>query len=643
MRSGKTNTILKFNLLFPLTWIFSLLFYPVWVEPPTLQARSLIYIFTAVWTLINIILFHKFLLNTDIDPLPPGTFSIEMDNYFIVLISLLSLNFLLHLYPISFPLMLMDDEAAHASSGIGLISRFLWMKGLDPHKYFVFIRTGAWGVLLLTAVLLSLKRSRDFLQRIYSITRANPYILFAALFSISIIIFLSTKNMEFNLMLMRYPPIGKLLYASSISLFGINEFSVRIPQLLFGILSSIMIFNICRSSLGSKRAGLTSACCYAFSPIVFYYSALGELICGTVFFSILIIYVYLKYVKTNNNWFLIISFYLISIGFLYKRVIVLMLAVLVVSIFLLKENRVRLPFLFKLCYFSLVPIVPYLVIGKVYPNNPFGLDLANWFELGPALGYIAVLRKQLSYPLFALASVSMLFLLFRKMILKPAVFVFFTCFLLYYALYTSSSLNTTLYPYLYSIHKSGDFLIGTERYSMIFFPFISISIGIFIDKITKSLKWQHTFKMIFSALTLYLILICTVWQVPPLNAQFITYKNIGSNYYPSDDAMKWVKDNLSDEDKILILRVAPATFYREKYGIRRENTTDFWYDLDKVSTAEKLKKYYTENKITYIMFSYGLSEEAEILKYLKGYRGDEFSEVARFNIDRNYVFIYKIH
>ena len=114
--------------------------------------------------------------------------------------------------------------------------------------------------------------------------------------------FLPDKKYAISCDVNRYPPICKILYAFSISLFGINEFAVRIPQLLFAVFTSILIFRICEFSLNSKETGLISACCYAFSPMVFYYSSLGEIICGAVFFVVIVIYFYLSiYRQTVSN------------------------------------------------------------------------------------------------------------------------------------------------------------------------------------------------------------------------------------------------------------------------------------------------------------------------------------------------------
>ena len=128
--------MLKYHLLFSLTWIFSLMFYPIWIEPAPPETRTIIYIVITVWTLVNIIFFYRFLSNSRLQPFTYKPSPVKPDMFFVTLLSLLFINILLHIYPISFPLMISDDEAAHASGGVGLITRFLWMKGLDPGKYF---------------------------------------------------------------------------------------------------------------------------------------------------------------------------------------------------------------------------------------------------------------------------------------------------------------------------------------------------------------------------------------------------------------------------------------------------------------------------------------------------------------------------
>ena len=178
---------------------------------------------------------------------------------------------------------------------------------------------------------------------------------------------------------------------------------------------------------------------------------------------------------------------------------------------------------------------------------------------------------------------------------------------------------------------------------MIFYPCISIITGVFIDKIIRTLKWKHSFTVIFSALIIYLVLLSTILQAPSLNPRFITYKNIELRYFPADKAMKWVKDNIQEGEKILVLRLAPTTFYRDKYGIERGKIIDSWYDIERYSTPDKLRAFYKKNDISHIMFSYGYKEGKEIIKYLKEDPDDEYTNSAVFNLGKNFIYVKKIN
>src|SRR4030066_680413 len=103
----------KYHLIFSLTWIFSLLYYPIYIEPTSTHIRFVIYIIVTVWTLINIVFSYRFLLNNTAEKPFSIFFNISLDKYLIALICLILLNIILHIYPISFPLTLPFDEVVH--------------------------------------------------------------------------------------------------------------------------------------------------------------------------------------------------------------------------------------------------------------------------------------------------------------------------------------------------------------------------------------------------------------------------------------------------------------------------------------------------------------------------------------------------
>jgi hypothetical protein len=179
-----------------------------------------------------------------------------------------------------------------------------------------------------------------------------------------------------------------------------------------------------------------------------------------------------------------------------------------------------------------------------------------------------------------------------------------------------------------------------HRFSVAFYPAITVFLSQLIYTIIKKIKWKHSFKTAYFVLSVYLIVLSIN---PYLGTHVFADKALK---FPSDKAMTWVKDNVKDGEKIMTLRIMPAQFYRDKYGINRNKIIDFWYELDGISTPDELKEFYITNKISYIMFPYSpkypLEGEREILKYLKENPSNEFVEIAKFTIDENYIYIYKL-
>ncbi len=113
--------------------------------------------------------------------------------------------------------------------------------------------------------------------------------------------------------------------------------------------------------------------------------------------------------------------------------------------------------------------------------------------------------------------------------------------------------------------------------------------------------------------------------------------------------MKWVKENVKDGEKMIILRIMPVRFYSVKYQIPMDKIMHFWYELDEVSTYEDLKNYCLRNNIKYIMFPYSpdyprgqFGRLYDFLNKLKENRDNEFINLARFNIGEDYIYIYSL-
>ena len=140
-------------------------------------------------------------------------------------------------------------------------------------------------------------------------------------------------------------------------------------------------------------------------------------------------------------------------------------------------------------------------------------------------------------------------------------------------------------------------------------------------------------------------------------SSLVTYKyeDFESQYYPVDEATDWIKNRTANEDKTLALFMGDYKFYVDRiyadkdlidqnrlFYFDNETANEFIYPL------KKLKEYCYARKISYIMFAFGPNNSAlnlgasKEVKYLKESSDNEFTEVARFNLEDNYILIYKL-
>jgi hypothetical protein len=373
-----------------------------------------------------------------------------------------------------------------------------------------------------------------------------------------------------------------------------------------------------------EHTALIGASIYLFLPVMFLYAGLAELGCGTVFFITAISYYFLRYIKNHDGRDIVLASFLIGTGFLYKRPILLM--VFICSAYLIysriKNRDINLSMSIKIILLSLVPIIPWMVIGKFFTWRNYKIVMSNFIPPhGKVFTYLLQLPSDISWILFILFISSIIYVLLVK---KSNLSLFFL--LLFIAHY-----------FFYAIDMGS----RSPRFSMAFYPTISVFIALFISYMVNLIQMKHAFRITFVILLSYLIAICTI---PSLNAQYLkSIEFIKLEEYPSERAMRWVRDNVRDGEKILTLRIMTALFYRDKYKIEKNKIIDFWYELDDVSTPEKLKKLSVDNGVTYIVFPYGAvyDEYFPILKYLKENKENEFTNVTEYNMGDNFIFIYK--
>ncbi|MHB8620871.1 MAG: glycosyltransferase family 39 protein [Chloroflexota bacterium] len=91
-----------------------------------------------------------------------------------------------------------------------------------------------------------------------------------------------------------HPPLGKLLIAGSMALFGDNPYGWRVPAVLFGTAAIGLTAAIVRAAGGSRPAALAAAFLVAFDNLAFVHSRVATLDIFVVGFSLAAVYCWLR-------------------------------------------------------------------------------------------------------------------------------------------------------------------------------------------------------------------------------------------------------------------------------------------------------------------------------------------------------------
>ena len=607
-----------------LTWMILYLIFPAWALPVSVSVRALVFSGLILYFCISAWLLNRWFNECKV--VKPVCAQVTdwrkliKNNSWLVIVC--SLSTLLHINPIFNPVLLIGDEALHLQSG-------LWMyEYIDSnwHGYFqiLFWALIGWIVIIkkmnLKVNSFSVKRRAIFC----GITSDDSVKYFAVFLLISFlfIYFYLLRNLAYYPMLIRYPPVSKFLYFIAYSAFGINHIFPRILQLIFYLLCTVYLYRtICL--FYDKETALLGASMYLFLPVTFCYAHLGEIESGVIFIIAAISFYFLRFIKERDNRDLLLTVYLTGTGYLYKDPVFLVFPVclaLLIYKSLKKHNLYPLMYI-KILLLAPLSVVPWMIIQKLFSWRHYTFQMSNLTSIDSKIvTYFSLMAWNLSTIVFVLFVLSIMYACFIRRNILTVYFGFL--FIIYYFFIVS------------------DVGALSPRFSMVFYPTIVVFLSIFISDIMKNIPWRHAFKLCFIVLTVYLIIISS-------NKHFLSLlESKKLQYYPSATAMKWVKENVKDGEKILSMRIMSADFYRVKFRIDKSKIIALWYELGKVSTPEKLKAFYENNSITYIMFPYGpkypYSQNSHILYYLKENQDKEFVEIAKFNMNDNVIYIYKL-
>jgi 4-amino-4-deoxy-L-arabinose transferase-like glycosyltransferase len=345
--------------------------------------------------------------------------------------------------------------------------------------------------------------------------------------------------------------LNTFLMASSFKIFGINEFAARLPSVLFGTLTILLVY-IIGSKWGNKRIGIIAALLVTFSVWEIAWSRQARMYQQLQFFYILSLYLFYEFIQNRslkNLALLALSFIgsVVSHAFGYALIPLFLLYLLILT---LKERSNLRTINRKVI--AQTALVFGILLGLAYYmgiiRSVLGTEI-NYYNI-----YIGLLKQDLGLFLFlAVPGGTVLVdrdwkkgtLLIAALII-PLYFIFFHVLLL-----------------------------GT-RYLYFVIPILFILIGYFLDFVIDSME-----KRLKAAanITVALLLIFAMYFSPAFTFTPKEKYSLGVNAPQSNfrDAYMYVKDNMQQDDVIVSAWTPPAQFYLGK--------SDYWLAFNVVGTG----------------------------------------------------------
>jgi hypothetical protein len=518
------------------------------------------------------------------------------------------------------------DEALHLQGG-------LWPYHYIKSRWHIYFQFATWAFIFIMPFIMKRNYFRAILGSYphinLSLQNKNKlvrvvFLLLIALFFLSY--FYILKSIPYNPFLsVMYTPLSKVLYLASYFIAGIDPSGPRMVQLAFYLLSSIYLYRTL-ILYDDKKAAIFCASLFLFLPLSIFYAHSGELHSGVIFFIVVISHFFLKFLRKQDSIDLLLTSYLIGLGFLYKRDILLMFFVCAGYLIYkgVKNKSLNLKTNLFILHLSLIPIIPWLVIGKFFTWRNYTITWSHVTSLDRLTAYFLLLPSTISWPIFIFLLVSIVFIIFVKF--NELSGFFGLLFIAYYVFYTI------------------DMAALAPRLSTAFYPSITVFLSLLLSYIVRKISGNAFFRGALIIIVAYLLIISTVF---PYSARFLGIDSLKLQNFPTKDTMAWVKHNIRGKEKILVLRILPVYFYMDKYEIEKDKIITFWYEMpDAVSSLEKLSTFCNENDITYIMFPYGpqypLGGHLGVLKNLAEDADGQFIKVAKFSNGDNAISIIRL-
>lgn len=340
--------------------------------------------------------------------------------------------------------------------------------------------------------------------------------------------------------------------ASSMGLFGVTEFSARLPSVIFGTLTIPLVFFFA-NRIGDKKLALITAFLVTFSMLEIAWSREARMYQQLQFFYILSLYLFYEFTQRRNNRYLILTI-VSTICTVLSHMLGFSLILIYPTYFLLANIRSirryisrefllnRQTLILALCAIAL------LSLGELF----FGLFSTVW---GTRMNYFAEYWGYLkgTLPVILYLSVAGAIILLRSeykisllLILAIAIPFYFICF----------HIKLLSFRYLY-------FMLP------IFFVLFAVTV-IYLSNLIPRNKLKHILSPILAVTILGLTVYSSGFNFTPQSIYYLEPKAPQPNF---KQAYYFINENMSDSDIIIDTWPALGKFYLE-------NAPDYWLAFD---------------------------------------------------------------
>ena len=422
------------------------------------------------------------------------------------------------------------------------------------------------------------------------------------------------------------PPLGRVVLVGFTFVFGATELAARLPHLLFLLGAVVYLYRLV-ALYRSTQVALFAAFAFALMPPVFHYTHTAYLEGGLLFFVAASMFYFLRHLRDGDRSDLLMAMLLTSAGFLYKRPALVALAVIGVYVLLAMANQRRWELRHlvseyaRAVWLCLAGVIPWLILvgwfagpGR-FLRYRYDVNIGNLLSPDLATGYLQQLPHQLSWPIIALVSVSLVYaIIVRRDALLGYALVWFSVFYVFFSIDGDTDLV----------------LAGFDRFALVFIPPIAILLGGLATGIS-GLQYSRWFLPgVAVAVVVYLGLISTVVTFPHLDRKYASYlyaegnvplptegfgywrqgiepDQVGGTQFPFGSVFEYLGGESHNVGKLLIWHPNRIKFYSYKHEMQLNlyECGDAIY-ICRFETKEQLIGFSRDNEVNSVLIPVGL-------------------------------------